>query len=727
LNSARKCLCICDVSVLGKLKCIPLFLCAASFAQDSGVDIFKSANCESCHTQVLSVCKGTPKGKHHFYANREISAEFDDTAFEPAQSVKYFDEEYKFYKDAGVFKIDYIQGGRTATYAPDMVIGVTPLRQFLIKGQRGMWQTLSMAFDPNKKEFFEVFGDENRRPDEWGHWTQRGMVWNTSCAYCHMTHFKKNYDVKTDSFKSLWLEQGIKCAQCHAEVPEQCLKPQEGGKKQKDAAMQGAKFAKRPSPAARMDSCASCHSRREQLTNDSFKVGNSYFDHFRPTLPDVAGIYRPDGQVMQEDFMFGSFMMCRQYLAGITCANCHDPHSLRLAAPAETNRLCLNCHAPAAKNFKGAPTIDVKAHTRHDERGGDKCIECHMPKTVYMGRDSRFDHGFTSPDPHLTKLIGVPNACTSCHAKIDKDKPERTLDWMISKFDERHSTDRLKRKRERALAVQDSYDNKLGIAHKDALLKLAKSEEIAAWKSVLLNLLAPYAAEEDVLQYAALSLKDPSPLVRSAAVKVLGQLQGADSVLKPMLKDPSRLVRLDASYAMPSQCDAANKAELLEYLDFNADSPLGALRRADYAVKIDNFEDAASFAASAVGMDKTSAELRIESAIILFRAGKADEAKKAFAQAQKLAPQNMRAFYAAGLFYAEIKDLKSCAANFKRALEIDPQFSRGWYNLAIAYLQLGDFESAANAIAKAAELEPRNAEYKQAQNYILSQSPHPLR
>ena len=34
-----------------------------------------------------------------------------------------------------------------------------------------------------------------------------------------------------------------------------------------------------------------------------------------------------------------------------------------------------------------------------------------MPVTTYMQRHPRHDHGFTIPDPLLTKQFGTPNAC----------------------------------------------------------------------------------------------------------------------------------------------------------------------------------------------------------------------------------------------------------------------------------------------------------------------------
>src|SRR2546422_308616 len=75
------------------------------------------------------------------------------------------------------------------------VMGPDPLRQFLTETSGGRSQALEAAFDPARREWFNVYGQEDRQPGEWGHWTGRGMNWNDMCAGCHNTRVRKNYDV----------------------------------------------------------------------------------------------------------------------------------------------------------------------------------------------------------------------------------------------------------------------------------------------------------------------------------------------------------------------------------------------------------------------------------------------------------------------------------------------------------------------------------------------------
>lgn len=57
------------------------------------------------------------------------------------------------------------------SYPVDRVIGHYPLRQYLVSAPGGRWQTLEASWDPRTNDWFNVYGDEDRQPGEWGHWT----------------------------------------------------------------------------------------------------------------------------------------------------------------------------------------------------------------------------------------------------------------------------------------------------------------------------------------------------------------------------------------------------------------------------------------------------------------------------------------------------------------------------------------------------------------------------
>ena len=109
------------------------------------------------------------------------------------------------------------------------------------------------------------------------------------------------------------------------------------------------------------------------------------------------------------------------------------------------NLLCMRCHVGGTQ--PPAPVINPAAHSRHKADGtGHECTTCHMPVTTYMQRHPRHDHGFTIPDPLLTKEFGIPNACNRCHT--DKD-----ADWALKTANEFYGEKLNRPTRARAILV----------------------------------------------------------------------------------------------------------------------------------------------------------------------------------------------------------------------------------------------------------------------------------
>ena len=94
------------------------------------------------------------------------------------------------------------------------------------------------------------------------------------------------------------------------------------------------------------------------------------------------------------------FLQSKMYQAGVTCSDCHNPHTL--ARKAEGDKVCLQCHL--ATDY-AAP----KHHFHKDQSSGASCISCHMPATMYMGVDERNDHSFRVPRPDLAKQLATPD------------------------------------------------------------------------------------------------------------------------------------------------------------------------------------------------------------------------------------------------------------------------------------------------------------------------------
>ncbi len=683
-----------------------LLLISASFAFSK-----EYADCAKCHDNETTQCSAHPKALHHKYANREISDKLDSKVFS-GRTFTSGKNKYSFFKDKGAFKISVTEnGGKAEEFIAKFAIGVEPLIQYVVEGERGAMQVVPIAYDTAKDELFDVFEGETRNRGDWGHWLSKGMNWNSNCAYCHMTGFKKNYDSQSDSYSSSFNAHGVGCLQCHSALPKDCGRP--------DIPL----LKERPTPTERMGACASCHSRREHLNAERFKPGEDYFDSFRPELPVIDGVYYADGKVRDEDFVFSSFMMCRQYTAGIVCTDCHDRHTMRTARPIEKNELCLTCHAPEARNIKGAPTINPREHSFHGDNEGNLCVNCHMPKTVYMGRDARYDHGLTSPDPVLTKIAGIPNACSQCHDKIDSDKPGRGLDWLIESFEKNYGSERFLRKRARSIAVHRAHKGDISAELKAEFIRLLDLEENPAWQATIIALLSTWIADDDAFERTKKALGSPHPLVRSSAIRALSARPDCGEILKKHLGDSSAIVRIDSAFALGGELDEKSSqfAELEEYLKFNSDRPLGLLKRADFALRSGKFAEAKSYAESALKLEDGNPALEREVAIMIFKAGYQKESLAVLKSARKKYPQSAEIAFALALFYSELGDLNSAVEELQSTVKLEPGFARAWYNLAVALFRTGKKQDAISAIDKAIETDPSNREaYTQARSYFTN-------
>ena len=642
------------------------------------------------------------RDSHHATANRLFNPKTDLAAFHSTPIFAANGSKTILQNGMGIPTVAVVSGsGARTVYHPEAVIGVAPLMQYLMSFPGGRLQVLNLAFDPEKKDWFDAQAPDVRLPEDWSHWQNRGMNWNSQCAFCHMTNLRRNYDLQSDSYHTTWDAMGVSCAQCHGPMDKHAASPD-------DKALRNRLTVKQM-----IDNCGSCHARREVLT-DQFHAGEAFSDHYRLMLPDAAGLYYPDGQVKEEDFEFGSFTMSRMGHKGIICLDCHNPHSGKLKAPVENNALCLTCHTPPGQ--RGAVTIDPATHGHHQAgTPGNRCVDCHMPITNYMVRHPRRDHGFTIPDPVLTKELGVPNACNRCHGDKSADWAiDATVKWYGDKMERRS------RRRARAIARAEKNDS-------DAipeLLDLAKSEEIAAWRAVLVSSLTQWEQHTDVRAFLEKSLGDESPLVRSSAARALTGDPDAESLLKPLWNDPVRLVRLDAAWGARPALDQKLPvyAELTDYLAAISDQPAGALRQAQFALDEHRMDDALKWSGKAATWDATSGDAHQIHAVVLNAAGKRDDAMAELRKASKVDPKNAQYPFMLALLCGEAGQADEVVVQLKKAVALDPDFGRAWYNLGLALAQKEDLAGSIPALEHAEALLPYTPEVPYARATVLARA-----
>jgi tetratricopeptide (TPR) repeat protein len=675
-----------------------------------------SASCKDCHEEAYDLWLTS----NHAHAERPPRAELDKDAFDPARTFSHGTQTSSIRLDGDHYQIASVGLSRQPeTQTVARVIGHDPLRQFLVPASGGRYQTMEASFDPLRHEWFNVYGQEDRQPGEWGHWTGRGMNWNDMCAGCHNTRVRKNYDAVSDSYDTTMAEMTVGCEACHGPLRAHNEWQNRFGKSgQKDSTIP------KLDRARAVDYCGFCHARRSELTGD-FKPGDDFQDEHELTIVDYSDTYYPDGQVRDEDYEYASFLSSRMHFRGVYCLDCHNPHTMKTLLPG--NWLCMRCHNGSYTN---APAIEPVTHSHHkvfgyDTNGvqtnfnltiytpktiketGGECVNCHMPQTAYMQRHWRHDHGFTIPDPLLTKQSGIPNACNRCHA--DKD-----VAWSLDAVEKWYGKRMERPTRQRAdwIARVRNGDP----AAREPLLTMLAGEDLPYWRAVAAGLLEPWAGDPSVRAALLQSLEHTNALVRSKTARALDALvEQPDGVVRDALRrhleDPVRSVRLSAALGLRATIDPASTAgrELDYYLNHHADQPVGQLQLGNYWFARNQPEKALAHLQCAAQWDTNSAPIRHELAVVLSTMGRAREAVEQLEAACRLEPREAEYRYKLGLAWNELGDLTRTIAALEEAVRLAPRHARALYNLGLAYNARGETENAIQMLIRAESDAPDDA------------------
>jgi predicted CXXCH cytochrome family protein len=678
------------------------------------------AACQACHAQQHAAWSGS----HHQLAERPFDPKLDDAAFTPERSFKHGSQTTTVKHDAsGTPMMDALGfDGVQKAYPLARVIGHDPLRQFLTPGPNGRLHTMEATWDPKAKEWFNVYGNEDRKPGEWGHWTGRGMVWNTMCASCHNTRVRKNYDQGTDTFHTTMAHPTVSCEACHGPMKAHAQgAPSRAQEAAGTVPLQKGPWGGQPlnqaskaSKQQALDACAMCHARRTELTGD-FKPGDDFFDHHFLAIADHSDIFWPDGQIRDEDYEFAPFLASRMHHAGVSCTDCHDPHTAKTILPG--NDLCMRCHT--AGTFPNAPPIVPAAHTFHGEAStGSQCINCHMPQTVYMQRHSRHDHGFTIPDPLMTQQFGMPNACNKCHQ--DKD-----TDWSLAAVEKWYGPRMERRTRSRTTLLAKAKRGDTDA--REGLIQFLRSDETPYWKASASSLIDQWLPDPGVEAALVDQFKHPHPLVRTAAIQALGPMcedpqSTTRAAVQPLVRDPIRSVRVAAAWALRDQVDVTSVAgrELLHMLEINADQPSGQMQLAQFHYARQALPQAIGHMQRAVSWDAGSPPFFHDLAMMQSLGGDVQSSIQNLQSAIRLNPREAEYHYKLGLAWNEAGDMAKALAALREAVRVDPRHPRAGYNLGLALNGQGQPEEALQVLAAAAQAHPLDASIPYARATILA-------
>ncbi len=629
-----------------------------------------------------------------------------------------------FRRGSGFFVNTDGPDGKLHDYQIKYAFGVHPLQQYLIDFPGGRLQALSIAWDSRAKEqggqrWFHLYPRQNIKAGDWLHWTSGGQNWNFTCAECHSTNLRKNFDATAGTYDTKWSELNVSCEACHGPGSNHVTWAKKGNDWRAFEAGKGLAIAlderrgvtwapvaatgnatrSAPRTSAReIEMCARCHGRASRLSDD-YVHGKSPLDTHRLALLE-DNLYWNDGQMRDEVYNWGSFVQSRMHAMGVTCSDCHEPHSLKLRAPG--NAVCAQCHLPAK--------FDSAAHTHHAEgTPGAACAACHMPTTTYMQVDPRHDHSLRIPRPDLSASLGMPNACNNCHTK-------QTPQWAATAIEKWTGK------------PPSSFQKFAGALHagsagtaeaRGALLTVIgdKTQPAIARASAIARIgRMPTPVTIDAVSRA---LNDPEAIVRLAAVEALAAAEATvrQRYLVRMLDDPVRAVRIEAAralagapeQALPAGARPAFDKAIAEYVavqTYNADRPEGRMNMGNLNAQRHDVGGAITEYRKAIELDPAFVAAYANLAD-LYRAGGVDgEAEKTLREGLSRNPRDATLHHALGLALVRQKRIADGLSELRTAAQLAPNNGRFAYVYAVALNSDGKPAAAIKVLTAALARQP---------------------
>jgi tetratricopeptide (TPR) repeat protein len=627
-----------------------------------------------------------------------------------------------FVRDARFFVHTEGPDGLLADFEVAYTFGVDPLQQYLVRFPGGRMQALTTAWDARPKavggqRWIHLYAGENIHAPDRLHWTGIDQNWNAMCADCHSTALRKQYDAGSKRFETTWAEVNVGCEGCHgpgsahvawAKAPGQSgiglttqFRERRGVHWAIDARSGNATRSAPRTASDEIDVCAQCHARREQIA-DGYEPGKPWLDFYDPTMLEAPNYY-PDGQQHAEVYVWGSFQQSKMNAKGVTCSDCHDPHSQKLVATG--NALCTQCHL--------STKYDTSKHHFHvNDQGGSACVDCHMPARTYMKVDDRRDHSFRVPRADESIAYGTPNACNGCHAK-------QSPGWA-------------------AAAVQRWYGHApQGFQHFAAAFAPARRD--IAQRTSRLAALAGDEATPALVRATAMALlaelpdapaaamaqglTDASPLVRQKAVLAIERHGAPEQAefIGPLLSDRSRIVRLAAADALagaPARgLDARGKqaleaalGELEASMAFGADRPESRTHHGTLLAKLGRLEAATQQFSEAITLDPTYMPAYLNWADMARAAGDEATSERVLREGLRRTAGNPALRHALGLKLAREKRLSDALGELEAAARVQPDNARFGYVYAVALQSAGRLRDARAALERTLQRAPEDRE-----------------
>ena len=586
--------------------------------------------------------------------------------------------------------------GNYHEYKVIYTFGITPLQQYIVQFPNGHYQCLRTAWDSLENKWFDLYPDFKVVHSEWLHWSRGGLNWNNMCADCHSTNVRKNYDQETHSYDTKFSIINVNCEACHGPGKQHVEDVKRLGENYSSTGTLHMTVDTKPKEL--VDQCARCHMRREQFSTH-FNFEGTMLDHYFPQILE-EGLYYPDGQILDEVYVYGSFIQSKMYQNNVTCNNCHNSHSLKLKF--EGNALCAQCHLPEK--------YDTPIHHFHKkDTEASQCINCHMTGKFYMGNDFRRDHSFRIPRPDLSLKYGTPNACSGCHEDKDDKWAWEEFKKQYGEVDSIHFSEKL------APGIALEQNAHIGLVE---LMNDLTQPDIVRASAV--KAISNYNVENLIDQYLEL-LNDESPLVRGTTLDVLSQINTNDytNYFLPLLEDSKRSVRVKAFYGLggltelqiPEKYRGSYKKvkkEFFDQLNTTADFVGGRIKKANYYIKKGDLQRAIEGYESALEIDNINNQVRLDLANLYYKDQNFIKAEETFKAVIEQEPEYGPVYYSLSLLYAELNRIDDAIIQMQNAVKYMPENTRTYYNLSLLYDKNLDSKNAEQTLINGLKIEGTN-------------------
>ncbi|MFW5822581.1 MAG: ammonia-forming cytochrome c nitrite reductase subunit c552 [Tangfeifania sp.] len=679
--------------------------------QVSENDYSGSESCIECHERFYELWKPSWHGK----AMQPVNADFVKEYQLPAsRELNIEGKIYQVvYEDSAMVMLEKENDQLLNKFAMEWSLGGRNVFTFLTPMDKGKLQTIPLAFDVNRQEWFDYpqsairhFVDAGRE-DEALPWRDRMFAFNTACYNCHVSQVSSNYDLETDSYHTTFKEPGINCETCHGPSAEHVRVFQEAEEKGEEPEDWKILVTSTFTPEEHNSSCAVCHAKGSPIT-ENYVPPEPYFDHYNLATLEDSDFY-PDGRDLGENYTMTGWHMnpCIQE-SDLNCVTCHTSSGRNRFAD-NPNAACTSCH----EDRQGGGLV---AHTLHQpDSEGSKCVNCHAPSREFVGHFIRSDHSFRPPMPEATIQFGSPNACNQCH---DDESPE----WANEIVKARPNGDYQEETLYWAQLIKEAREgnwNRL-----DEMLKIVeenKYNEVVVTSFIRMLANAPHERKWDNVIDALNNNK--SPLVRAAAATTLdGNLsEKSEKALVKAASDEFRLVRVSAAASLARFEEsrfAENEKQVVEnatkeYMksmvarpdDWSSHYNLGIYHQnqGNAQKALDSYETAARIYPEALMP-------LINSSVLYSYMGNAAKAEENLKKAVEIEPNNEAANLNLGLLLAEQGKMQEAEEALKAALEANPRQEVAAYNLSVIVSQRS-VDEAVKYAKIAAEARPEEPKY----------------